>query len=111
MLTAHPDVKAIVNVSDELAEGTAQALKERSIAPGKIFVTGWDGYPVVIDMIKNNGGIDYTIINGGYTWGVLAVDTAADFLAGKKPKSHLIENPTYEVTKENVNKLTAAQLR
>ena len=111
ILTAHPDVKAIVNVSDELAEGTAQALKERSIAPGKIFVAGWDGYPQVIDMIKNNAGVDYTIINGGYTWGVLAIDTAADFLAGKKPKSHMIENPTYEVTKANANKLTAAQLR
>jgi ribose transport system substrate-binding protein len=107
ILTAHPDVKAIVNVSDELAQGTAQALKERGIAPGKIFVAGWDGYPPVIDMIRTNGGIDYTIDNAGYTWGVLAVDTAADFLAGKKPKSHTIENPTFEVTKETVNKLPA----
>jgi ribose transport system substrate-binding protein len=105
ILTAHPDVKAIVNVSDELAQGTAQALKERGIAPGKIFNAGWDGYPAVIDMIKNNGGIDYTIDNAAYNWGVLAVDTAADLLAGKKPKAHMIENTTFEVTKDTVNKL------
>jgi ribose transport system substrate-binding protein len=111
VLTAHPDVKAIVATTDELAEGAAQALKERGIAPGKIFVAGWDGYPQVIEMIKNNAGIDYTIINGGYSWGVLAVDTAADFLAGKKPKSKMVENKTFEVTKDNVNRLTPDQLR
>ena len=111
ILTAHPDVKAIVAVSDELAEGTAQALKERGIAPGKVFVAGWDGYPQVVDMIKNGGGIDYTISNRGYTWGVLAVDTAADWLAGKKPKTHAVENPTIEVTKQNAAKLSAAEIR
>jgi ribose transport system substrate-binding protein len=105
ILTAHPDVKAIVNVSDELAQGTAQALKERSIGPGKIFVAGWDGYPAVIDLIKTNGGIDYTIDNQGYAWGVLAVDVAADYLAGKKPKSKSIDSPYFEVTKETVNKM------
>jgi ribose transport system substrate-binding protein len=110
ILTAHPDVKAIVAVSDELAQGAAQALKERGIPPGKVWVAGWDGYPAVIDMIRNNGGIDYTISNRGYTWGVLAIDTAADWLAGKKPKSHMVENPTVEVTKANVNKLSPDQL-
>jgi ribose transport system substrate-binding protein len=108
ILTAHPDVKAIVNVSDELAQGTAQALKERGIAPGKIYVAGWDGYPAVIDMIKSGGGIDYTIDNEGYNWGVLAVDVAADFLAGKKPKTHAIDSPYFEITKDTVNKLPAS---
>jgi ribose transport system substrate-binding protein len=108
ILTAHPDVKAIVNVSDELAQGTAQALKERGIAPGKIYVAGWDGYPAVIDMIKNGGGIDYTIDNEGYNWGVLAVDVAADYLAGKKPKTHAIDSPYFEITKDTVNKLPAS---
>lgn len=105
ILTAHPDVKAIVAVSDELAEGTAQALKERNIGPGKVFVAGWDGYPQVVAMIKNNEGIDYTIANRGYTWGVLAIDTAANWLAGKKPKTHGVENPTLEVTHANAAKL------
>jgi ABC-type sugar transport system substrate-binding protein len=85
-------------------------MKERGIAPGKIFVAGWDGYPQVVDMIKNNGGIDYTISNRGYTWGVLAIDTAVDWLAGKKPKSHTIENPTVEVTHANAGKLSAAEI-
>ena len=111
ILTAHPDVKAIVAVSDELAEGAAQALKERGILPGKIFVAGWDGYPSVVAMIKNNAGIDYTISNRGYTWGALAVDVAADWLSGKKPKAHAVENPTVEITKANVNKLTAAEIK
>jgi ribose transport system substrate-binding protein len=110
ILTAHPDVKAIVAVSDELAEGAAQALKERGIAPGKVWVGGWDGYPQVVDMIKNNAGIDYTISNRGYTWGVLAIDTAVDFMAGKKPKTHEVENPTLEITHANVNKLSAAEI-
>jgi ribose transport system substrate-binding protein len=108
ILTAHPDVKAIVSVSDELAQGTAQALKERGIAPGKIFVAGWDGYPAVVDMIKSGGGIDYTIDNEGYNWGVLAVDVAADYLAGKKPKTHAIDSPYFEITKDTVNKLPAS---
>jgi ribose transport system substrate-binding protein len=110
ILTAHPDVKAIVAATDELAEGASQALKERGIAPGKIFVAGWDGYPSVVALIKNNGGIDYTISNRGYTWGVLAIDTAADFLAGKKPKAHQVTNPTVEVTHANVNTLSADEL-
>jgi ABC-type sugar transport system substrate-binding protein len=111
ILTAHPDVTALVAVSDELAEGAAQALKERGVAPGKIFVAGWDGYPNVVDMIKNNAGIDYTIANKGYTWGVLAVDTAANWLGGKKPKSHEVENPTLEVTHQNAAKLTPEDIQ
>lgn len=111
ILTAHPDVKALVAVSDELAEGAAQALKSRGILPGKVFVAGWDGYPQVIEAIKHNGGIDYTIANRGYSWGVLAVDVAADYLAGKKPKSHTIENKTLEVTHENAGRLTAADVK
>jgi ribose transport system substrate-binding protein len=111
ILTAHPDVTAIVAVSDELAEGAAQALKERNIPPGKIFVAGWDGYPQVVDMIKNGGGIDYTIANRGYTWGVLAVDVAADWLAGKKPKSHTVENQYLEITRQNAAKLTPDEIR
>jgi ABC-type sugar transport system substrate-binding protein len=62
-------------------------------------------------MIKSNAGIDYTIDNRGYTWGVLAVDTAADWLAGKKPKNHEVENPTIEVTHQNAGKLTPDALR
>jgi len=111
ILTAHPDVKALVAVSDELAEGAAQALKSQGIAPGKVFVAGWDGYPQVVDMIKNNAGIDYTIANKGYTWGVLAVDTAANWLDGKKPKAHEVENPTLEVTHQNAAKLTPADIQ
>ncbi len=112
ILTAHPDVKALVTNSDELAQGAAQALKEHGIKPGTIFVAGWDGYPQTITMIKTNAGIDYTIANGAYSWGALAIDTAADFLAGKKPKEKSVFKPTlYEVTHENVNSLTDAQLK
>jgi ribose transport system substrate-binding protein len=111
ILTAHPDVKALVAVSDELAEGAAQALKSQGIVPGKVLVAGWDGYPQVVDMIKSNAGIDYTIANRGYSWGALAVDVAVDYLAGKKPKTHTIENKTLEVTHQNAGKLTAADLK
>jgi ribose transport system substrate-binding protein len=111
ILTAHPDVKAIVAVSDELAEGAAQAIKERNIAPGKIFVAGYDGYPEVVDMIKTHAGIDYTLGLRGYTFGAIAVDTAADFLAGKKPKTHVIEPPMVQVGHANANTLTPDELR
>jgi ABC-type sugar transport system substrate-binding protein len=50
--------------------------------PGTIFVAGWDA------------GIDYTIANGAFSWGALAVDTAADFLAGKKPKQKSVYKPS-----------------
>ncbi len=111
ILTAHPDVKALVANSDELAQGAAQALKEHGIKPGTVFVAGWDGYPQTVTMIKNNAGIDYTIANGGFSWGALAVDTAADFLAGKKLKQKMVFKTLYEVTHENVNSLTDAQLK
>jgi ABC-type sugar transport system substrate-binding protein len=111
ILTAHPNVKAIVAVSDELAEGAAQALKSAGIVPGKIFVAGWDGYPSVVDAIKSNAGIDYTIANRGSTWGALAIDVAADWMAGKKPKNHTVENPTLEVTHQNAGKLTPADIK
>lgn len=111
ILTAHPDIKALVAVSDELAEGAAQAIKERGIAPGKIFVAGYDAYPDVVKMIKDHAGIDYTFATRGYTLGALAIDTAVDLLNGKKPKTHMIEPATTEVTHQNVNSLTADDLR
>ena len=62
-------------------------------------------------MIKNNAGIDYTIANRGYSWGALAVDVAVDYLAGRKPKNHTVENKTLEVTHQNAAKLTPADIQ
>jgi ribose transport system substrate-binding protein len=111
ILTAHPDVKAIVAVSDQTALGAAQALKERSIPAGKVWLSGWDGYPEVVDQIKNGGYIQYTIANRPFTWGQIAVDVAADWLAGKKPKQHIVRTPILAIDRANASKLTVADYR
>ena len=110
ILTAHPDVKAILTSTDDIAMGAVQALQEHSITPGKVFVAGLDGEPRAIDSIKNNQGLSFTISVKGVTWGKQSIDVAVDWLNGKKPATHRVDSAYQIVDASNVASLTPDQL-
>jgi len=111
ILTAHPDVKAILASTDDIAIGAVQALQEHNIAPGKVFVAGLDGEPRAVDSIKNNQGMSFTISVKGVTWGRQSIDVAVDWLNGKKPSAHRVDSAYQIVDAANVASLTADQLQ
>jgi ribose transport system substrate-binding protein len=111
ILTAHPDVGAILASTDDIAFGAVQALQEHHITPGKVFVAGLDGEPRAVDSIKNNQGMSFTISVKGVTWGKQAIDVAVDWIHGKKPAAHRVDSAYQIVDTSNVTSLTPAQLQ
>jgi len=110
ILDAHPDVKAILCSTDDIAVGAAQALSEHHITAGQVFVAGLDGEPRVIDSIKNHQGVSFTISAKGLTWGTQSIDVAVNWLNGMKPSAHLVPSAYQPVDSSNVNSLTPNQL-
>ena len=80
MLTAHPDVKAVICQNDDSAMGAISALKRKG---AKALVVGADGVPEMLDAIKA-GDAYATIANSG-TWlgGAMAV-RLYDAIKGKE---------------------------
>lgn len=110
ILDAHPDVKAILCSTDDIAMGAAQAVAEHHLSPGQVFVAGLDGEPRTIAAIKNHQGVNFTISVKGVTWGKQAIDVAVDWLNGKKPSAHLVPSAYQPIDASNVNSLTPDQL-
>jgi ribose transport system substrate-binding protein len=109
-LTAHPDVKAVVTDSDEVALGALEAMHNLHISPKKVLVTGQDGDPPNIASIKSGDGQAYDQALKPVTWGELAVKTAVGVLHGKK-YGPLVATPVQIVTRSNVNSLTPSDLK
>lgn len=80
MLTAHPDIKAVICQNDDSAMGAISALKRKGV---EALVVGADGVPEMLDAIKA-GDAYATIANSG-TWlgGAMAV-RLYDAINGKK---------------------------
>jgi ribose transport system substrate-binding protein len=110
ILTAHPDVNAILASTDDIALGAVQALQEHHIALGKVFVAGLDGEPRAVDSIKNNQGLSFTISVKGVTWGKQSIDVAIDWLNGTKPSVHRVDSAYQIVDASNAASLTQDQL-
>jgi ABC-type sugar transport system substrate-binding protein len=110
ILTAHPDVNAILASTDDIALGAVQALQEHHIAPGKVFVAGLDGEPRAVESIKNQQGLSFTISVKGVTWGKQSIDVAVDWLNGKKPSTHRVDSAYQIVDAANAATLTPDQL-
>jgi len=109
-LTAHPDVKAVVTDSDEVALGALEAMHNLHISPKTVLVTGQDGDPPNIASIKSGDGQAYDQALKPVTWGELAVKTAVGIIHGKK-YGPLVATPVQIVTRSNVDSLSASALQ
>jgi ribose transport system substrate-binding protein len=105
-LTANPAINAIFTHNDDMQRGVLSGLRQvGKFVPagqkGHIMLVAVDGTPDALTRIKN-GQQDATVNQDPFVMGSLAVDTAADYLAGKQvPKQQL--TPPSLVTKDNVN--------
>jgi len=109
-LSANPGVTGILASIDDMALGAIQAADAAGIAPEDVFVAGWDGGPAAVEAIKA-GTYDLTLSQKPYTWGQIAVETAVDWLNGKKPDGHRVNTPDVFIDQENVNTLTEEEIR
>jgi ABC-type sugar transport system substrate-binding protein len=110
ILTAHPNVKAIVGSTDTIAEGIAEALQRHGVKPGAVIVTGLYATPAVVTSIRHHGYIQFTISMKAFTWGVQAIELADEWLTGNKPKNHTVATAYQIVTPSNATKLAAREL-
>jgi ribose transport system substrate-binding protein len=109
-LTAHPNVKAVVTDSDEVALGALEAMKNLHIDPKNVLVTGQDGDPPNIASIKTPDGQAYDQALKPVTWGELAVKTAVAVIHGKH-FGPLVATPMQVVTRQNVRSLSPEALQ
>lgn len=85
MLQRDPTVSIIFGQSDNLALGSAQAVK-LSKPNHKVWVAGYDGDIAGLKAVLN-GTLDATATQPTFTMGRMAVDAVTDLLAGKKIKA------------------------
>jgi ABC-type sugar transport system substrate-binding protein len=111
MFSSHRDLVGVVTTIDQIGLGVAQAAGEQKLDPKKLFIAGMDADPQALAQLKNGNGMDFTVSQRGFTWGAQAVDVAADWLNGKKPPGHVVENQMVIITKDNAGTLTAGELR
>lgn len=109
-LSAHPDVTGILSSDDDISMGAIKAAQGRQLDLSKIYIAGWDGSPAAIDAIKAKT-YDLTLSEKPYTWGQIAIQTAVDWLNGKKPSGHRVNVPDIFIDQQNVNTLTTEQIR
>lgn len=109
-LSAHPDVTGILSSDDDISMGAIKAAQGRGLDLSKVYIAGWDGSPAAIQAIKA-GTYDLTLSEKPYTWGQIAVQTAVDWLNGKKPSGHRVNVPDIFIDQQNVNSLTPEQIR
>jgi ABC-type sugar transport system substrate-binding protein len=71
LLTREPDLDAIIFDNDDLAQGGAEAARQRD---ADILILGTDGSDDALDSVEA-GDLDYTISLCGYREGISAIDT------------------------------------
>lgn len=104
MLTAHPDINAIVCIEGACPGAVATTLTEKNLA-GKVTVLAIDLQPDTITAIKN-GVIwaaftqSYYNLKGG---GRTAAQVIVDYWSGKKPATDVIDSGSGFWTKDNVD--------
>lgn len=104
ILTAHPNVNAIVSSIDDITMGVISALKSHGVAPGKVYLASWDATDARLQSLKQ-GWSGFTVSNCPISWGKVAVDTAVNWLQGKKPAQHAVPVKNLTITDQNVNSI------
>lgn len=101
LLTANPDLDAIIFDNDDLALGGARAIADRN-KTGKILVVAADGLAAGLEGVKN-GQIDFTINQCAVEQGRMAIKVFRDLLVDKKDVPKDVITKSFAVTKENVD--------
>lgn len=100
ILTAHPDLKAIVGESDAMGLGAAKAA-EQAGRTGLIF-GGIDGFPTMFTAVEE-GLVQVTMAQQPYLMGQIAVQNAIAILEGKGDSVPKLQyQDTVRVTADNV---------
>jgi ribose transport system substrate-binding protein len=107
ILTAHPDIAAIIAVNDEMALGALQAVKARNKL-GKILITGFNGVPEAIKHV-DKGDLLATVLTYCDAVGRQIVLTGMDMATGSdKAKGYTIDTGTIPLDTKLVKTVGAA---
>lgn len=104
MLTANPNISAIMYDSEDLAVGGIRALQERQIAPGTILMVASDGTKAGIDAVRN-GTLDVTVSENAYVNGRLAIQVIYDAVVNGTQPAKWVPIELITITKDNVDSL------
>jgi ABC-type sugar transport system substrate-binding protein len=109
LLTANPDLEAIIYDNDDLAQGGAEAVQNRGISLDDFLILGTDGSAPALDLVER-GVIDMTISLCGYREGASAIDVLNDLVEDQEvPKRVVSRVETF--TTENVKEKRASLTR
>lgn len=92
ILTAHPDVSAIIAVNDEMAFGALQAVKGRNKL-GEVIVTGFNGVAESIQAV-HRGDLFATVLTYCDAVGRQLVLTGMEVAAGTDDKAYTVDTGT-----------------
>ena len=101
MLTAHPNLKAIVASNDNMALGAVQAVKNAKLL-GKILIVGFDGNPGAAESILN-GELGASVAQKPVEMGAIAVESVVKLMKGETLPANIDTGATL-VTKDNAAK-------
>jgi ribose transport system substrate-binding protein len=91
LLTANPDLDAMICDNSDQCIGAIKAIKDRGIKPEDIFVSSNDGIAPELDAVRR-GEIDFTIAWCAYDEGATAVQQAVDLISkGKEPPEFTLD--------------------
>lgn len=101
MLTAHPNLRAIVASNDNMALGAVQAVKNAKLL-GKVLVVGFDGNPGAAESILS-GELGASVAQKPVEMGAIAVELVVKLMKGETLPATIDTGATL-VTKDNAAK-------
>lgn len=101
MLTAHPNLKAILASNDNMALGAVEAVKNAKML-GKVVIVGFDGNPGAAESILKNE-LNASVAQRPVEMGGIAVESLAKLLKGETLPA-TIDTGAVLVTKDNADK-------
>ena len=108
ILTANPDLKAIVNAGSVPTAAAAMAVKERGLK-GKVIVIGMDLLPQTLRLVQD-GIVAVTVGQNPADQGYLPVKALAEYLINKKPIPKFLPTALEIVDFSNVDKIYQREL-
>lgn len=108
ILTAHPDLKAIVNAGSVPTVAAAMAVKERGLK-GKVVVIGMDLLPHTLRLVQD-GVVAVTIGQNPGDQGYLPVKALCEFILNKKPIPKFMPTKLEVVDLSNVDEIYKREL-
>ena len=106
IITAHPDIKGIAAVNDEMAFGALQAVRARGLQD-QIKITGFNGTAEAIQAV-GKGDLLGTVLTYCTAVGTQIVRTALDVVAKTDPEGYRIDTGTVPVDTKLVKAINDA---